>query len=583
MSNGTGEALIEVIEKSGLIPPAVLARVIGELKSSGIDAYADGDRLLEHLVSRELLTPWQAGKIRRRKHKGFLLGNYKLLRHLGTGGMSSVYLAEHVHMKQLRALKVLPPERVTDASYLARFYREARAAAALDHPNIVHAYDIARDGDTHFLVVEYIDGFDLQKLVATKGPLSFASAIHVVRQTAAGLAHAHDVGVVHRDIKPANLFVDSEGTVKILDMGLARFTTEEMEQQMSLTQMHDEQVLGTTNYLSPEQALNSHAVDGRADIYSLGCTFYFLLTGSPPFSTGTVAQRLMMHLNQKPEPISSKRRGVPPELEAIFDKMTAKKPKHRYQSAAEVEAIFHQLAERFAQEGADPGFARGTTKKDGSGRRRVKPMGMTFEGTRGAAGETGSMRDTDGGPSEATTARPRPTTDDDELRLADDDDGLRPERMRRPTSPAAKGAAVESNAPAVGRTGGESTRTPTPEEPGGAAGVVARNDDFMAELFRSAESVSRPAHLQTSQPPTPQIRPPMAKPAGHPTAGRDAQSDDEVTVKKDLDRLFSRHPRFAAIVFGMFAVMLVLGLYYMIRSSAEDSAPSTTTGTSRDG
>jgi len=583
MSNGTGEALLEVIEKSGLIPPAVLTQAIGELESQlGTDARSDGARLLERLVAAELLTSWQAGKLRQGKHKGFLLGNYKLLRHLGSGGMSSVYLAEHVHMKQLRALKVLPRERVNDASYLARFYREARAAAALDHPNIVHAYDIASDGDTHFLVVEYIDGSDLQQLVGRKGPLSFASAIDVVRQAAAGLAHAHDVGVVHRDIKPANLFVDNEGTVKILDMGLARFTSEEIEQQASLTQMNDEQVLGTTNYLSPEQAIDSHAVDGRADIYSLGCTFYFLLTASPPFSTGTVAQRLMMHLQQKPAPISTRRRGVPPELEAIFEKMTAKKPKQRYQSAAEVEAIFHQLAERFTPDAADSGLVIETSRKDDSARRRAKPKGMTFVGAAEASRESAAMRDTDGGSGGPTTAQERPSpAADDELRLADDDapkPNRDPGRSRTVAAPPAKGAAADSKAAAPPRRESESP-VATAAGASGDPVIAARHDDFLAELMRAAES----AGPSTGTVPTPRAPAPTAmKPAARSNPSAAMPTDDDISVKKDLDRLFGRHPAFATIVFGMFAVMLVLGLYYMIRSSTDAAAPATTTGASRD-
>ncbi|MCE9607638.1 MAG: serine/threonine protein kinase [Planctomycetia bacterium] len=572
MSNVADEALLEVIEKSGLISPATLTKAIGELESlAGSDARGDGLRLLEHLVASELLTPWQAGKLRQHRHKGFLLGNYKLLSRLGAGGMSSVYLAEHIHMRQLRALKVLPRERVADASYLARFYREARAAAALDHPNIVQAYDIDSDGETHFLVVEYIDGSDLQKLVTRKGPLSYASAVDVMRQVASGLAHAHKVGVVHRDIKPANLFVDAEGTVKILDMGLARFTAEEIEQQASLTQMHDERVLGTTNYLAPEQAIDSHTVDGRADIYSLGCTFYFLLTGSPPFPSGTVAQRLMKHINERPEPISTRRPGVPRELEAIFDKLTAKQPNSRYQSAAEVEQIFRDWEGSNEHDVPDSGLVIRTKPPEESSQRRSKSASMTFTEERVAS----PTKDTLGGRGDRTGIRDQPPPQDDDLQLADDDAPVRTRagevrNSNSRSSPATKKVENPAAAPIA------NARQEPPIKV--ADGAAARNNDFMAELMSAAESAAPapmlPGPIASGKKPAPLV---AAKP--RPPA---SEADEGESVKKDLDRLFRRHPIFATIIFGMFAVMLVLGLYYMIRSSHDAPSSSSSSGTSRD-
>ena len=205
--------------------------------------------------------------------------------------MSSVYLAEHVTMCRRVAIKVLPHSRVKDSSYLARFYREARAAAALDDPNIVRAYDVDSDvekqtgKETHYLVMEYVEGRDLQVAVTADGPLSPVQAADYIRQAASGLAHAHQVGLIHRDIKPGNLLIDIKGTVKILDMGLAAFSD---DSQASLTIAHDERVLGTVDYLSPEQAIDSHTVDGRADIYSLGCTLYLCAGRASAVSRGTV-------------------------------------------------------------------------------------------------------------------------------------------------------------------------------------------------------------------------------------------------------------------------------------------------------
>ncbi len=249
--------------------------------------------------------------------------------------MSNVYLAEHMMMKRRVAIKVLPQNRVEDSSYLERFKLEAQAGAALDHPNIVRAYDYDtdHDGKTYYLVMEYVEGRDLHVMVQEDGPLDYYIAANYVAQAATGLQHAHDAGLIHRDIKPANCLVDRKDTVKILDMGLAKFSQDD---RPSLTIAHDENVLGTADYLSPEQALNSHDVDRRADIYSLGCTLYFLLTGHPPFPEGTLPQRLMMHQTQAPESIYVDRADAPRALVDICDQMMAKSPDERLQTATEV-------------------------------------------------------------------------------------------------------------------------------------------------------------------------------------------------------------------------------------------------------
>jgi len=216
---------------------------------------------------------------------------------------------------------------------VARFHQEGQAAARLDHKNIVRAYDIDNEGTIHYLVMEFIEGRDLQQLVKAKGPLDYDLAADYIAQAADGLEHAHNSGLIHRDIKPANLLVDGKGVVKILDMGLARFDDEE---RSSLTVAHEENVLGTADYLSPEQALDSHNVDRRADIYSLGCTLYFLLTGHPPFPEGTLPQRLMMHQTKAPRSVLEDRPDAPRDLVMICQKMMVKAREGRHQNAAEV-------------------------------------------------------------------------------------------------------------------------------------------------------------------------------------------------------------------------------------------------------
>jgi serine/threonine protein kinase len=344
----TGETFLSLVRQSGLLDPEVLKRHLKELQEGGNDL-GEGTAVANALVQRQALTRWQADKILVGKHKGFFLGKYRLMSHLGKGGMSSVYLAEHVLMRRRVAIKVLPQARVEDSSYLQRFHREAQAVAALDHRNIVRAYDVDQEGSVHFLVMEYVPGQSLQELIAKRGVLSPVVAAEYIRQAAEGLAAAHKAGLVHRDIKPGNLLVDDRGTVKLLDLGLARFSTEDSE-TASLTIAHDEKVLGTADYLAPEQALDSHLVDSRADLYSLGGTLYFLMTGHPPFPEGTVTQRLLAHQTREPVSLRIKRPDVPEAFVAILEKLMKKNPDDRFQSAKEASAAMFQW---LAQNGGD--------------------------------------------------------------------------------------------------------------------------------------------------------------------------------------------------------------------------------------
>ncbi len=328
------DAFLDLVRRSGLVEKDRLAELVVELKREADGhSVSDTELVARRFVQANLITRWQADRLLEGRYKGFFLGKYKLLGHLGTGGMSRVYLGEHVLMQRRVAIKVLPKDRVEDSSYLARFHREAQAAASLDHRNIVRAYDIDNVGDLHYIVMEYIEGRDLQQMVKDGGPMDYVAAADYIRQAAEGLAHAHQSGLIHRDVKPGNLLVDQKNVVKILDLGLARFID---EQKASLTVAFDENVLGTADYLAPEQALDSHRVNARANIYGLGCSLYFLLTGHPPFVGGTLAQRLMMHQKQPPPSILLDRPDAPADLVEICMKMIAKKPGDRYQSAGDV-------------------------------------------------------------------------------------------------------------------------------------------------------------------------------------------------------------------------------------------------------
>jgi serine/threonine-protein kinase len=383
------EMFLDYVERSGLVDAEALSKELGGLRSRHGGALPDAVATAAHLIQAGLLTSWHVEKLMDRKHRGFFLGKYKLLRHIGSGGMSSVYLAEHTLMHRQRAIKVLPNTKVNDSSYLDRFHREAQATATLDHPNIVRAYDLDNDGNNHYIVMEYIQGKDLNSIVKHEGPLPLELACNYIAQAADGLSHAHAASLIHRDVKPANLMVDPKGVVKILDMGLALFSD---SSAASLTVAHNENVLGTADYLAPEQAVNSHKVDHRADIYGLGCTLYFLLTGHPPFNDGTLAQRIAKHQTQMPEDIRKDRPECPRDLADICVKMMQKRPAKRYADMQEVAtALEHWLTThgyRF-----EPGGSEAALKA------AVLTAGVTVGGRGGPSSSGGPRRitgDSDG-------------------------------------------------------------------------------------------------------------------------------------------------------------------------------------------
>src|SRR6516225_7396686 len=329
----TIEEFLDLVRKSGVVDEKRLDVYWEQLRAAA-PLPADLGKLAGTFVRDGVLTQFQAEQLLQGKWRRLSIGKYKVLERIGSGGMGSVYLCEHKWMRRRVAVKVLPTARAEEPSALERFYREARAVAALDHPNIVRAYDIDQDDNLHFLVMEHVDGSSLQEIIKRAGPMDHLRAAHYIRQAALGLQHAHDTAaLVHRDIKPGNILVDRNGIVKVLDMGLARFFHDEED---ILTKKYDENVLGTADYLAPEQALDSHNVDIRADIYSLGATFYFCLTGRTPFSERTVAQKLIWHQTRLPKPIRSFRAEVPEGVVAVIDKAMSKDVAARYQSPLEM-------------------------------------------------------------------------------------------------------------------------------------------------------------------------------------------------------------------------------------------------------
>lgn len=328
----TTDQFLELVAKSGLIDRQRFQAHLQSCRASGALPEAP-TALADALVRDRLLTRFQADQLLQGRWRNFILsGKYKILGPLGAGGMGLVFLCEHQIMRRRVAVKVLP----LDAGDLAspeRFHREARAVAQLKHTNIVGGYDIDQDGKRHFLVMEYIDGSTFRTIVKEHGPLDPVRAAHYIRQAALGLQHAHEAGLVHRDIKPSNLLLDRTGTVKILDLGLARFFHDETD---DLSKRYSEGPIGTMDYMAPEQALDSHHADIRADIYSLGATFYFLLAGHGPYQEGSALQKMIRQQLMPPRPIRDIRPDVPEELAGVIGRMMAKEPAARYQTPAEV-------------------------------------------------------------------------------------------------------------------------------------------------------------------------------------------------------------------------------------------------------
>jgi serine/threonine protein kinase/formylglycine-generating enzyme required for sulfatase activity len=322
---------------------------------------ADSEALARLLVKQKALTAYQAQQAYAGKAKALVLGNYVVLDKLGQGGMGMVLKARHKRMNRLVALKVLSPAVVKTADAMKRFQREVEAAAKLHHPNIVAAHDADEVNGTHFLVMEYVEGTDLSVLVKTKGPLSIDQAVKCVLQAARGLEFAHAHGVIHRDIKPANLLLDKHGTVKVLDMGLARIEGE-TGSQAELTSTGA--VMGTVDYMAPEQALSTKSADARSDIYSLGISLWYLLTARPVYEGDSLMARLLAHRETPPPSLKGVRSEVPAALDSLFQKMIAKQPKDRCQTMTEIIAFLETcLQQQAVSTKSTPSFTAGPSEE----------------------------------------------------------------------------------------------------------------------------------------------------------------------------------------------------------------------------
>ncbi len=332
----TAAGLADALRRLRLLEPARLDELARDL----LPRFPDPKNLARELVRRDWLTTYQANQLFKGRGDELLLDSYVLLEKLGEGGMGQVFKARNWKLGQVVALKVIRKERLANETAVLRFEREIRAAAQLSHPNIVRALDAGRAGDAHFLVMEFIEGTDLARMVRERGPLPVGFACDLARQAALALRHAHERGMVHRDVKPANLLlarhpgVRDVGLLKVLDMGLARL--DPASQDVSVDTLTQEgSVMGSLDYIAPEQAMDSHTADIRADLYGLGCTLYYLLTGSVPFPADHPMEKLLAHRASEPVPVEERRPKVPPGVAAVVRRLMAKRPADRYQTPAE--------------------------------------------------------------------------------------------------------------------------------------------------------------------------------------------------------------------------------------------------------
>jgi phosphate ABC transporter phosphate-binding protein len=365
------EQFLQNLKDSGLSIADNIERTLASLTDIG---ETTGESLAGQLVRGGDLTSYQASAVLERRLADLRIGPYEVLDLLGKGAMGTVYKARHRTMKRVAAIKVLSPEVAKHGSFAQRFQREVETLARLSHVNIIMAFDAGESPAGPFLVMEFVQGRDLACEVKSAGPLGVADALDCTLQAARGLAYAHEQGLIHRDVKPANLMRDVRGVVKVADLGLARMKDPRaVENESAITQAGG--VLGTVDYMAPEQAVDSTTVDHRADIYSLGCTLFFLLTGRPIYSGTSLMSLLMHHRDTPPPSLREARPDVPEVLNAIFLRMVAKHPNERHATMTELVAALEEARNSLPAFGLSAQPSRSAGRIDSSMSERTVDLG----------------------------------------------------------------------------------------------------------------------------------------------------------------------------------------------------------------
>jgi serine/threonine protein kinase len=327
------DGFLKTVLRSGVLDREQLCKALRDVP---LDLRQNAEAVADHLVEEGKLSRFQAGKLLRGMAVGLVLGPFHVLAPLGRGGMGTVYLARDSRSDQLVALKVLPPKRAREEErVLTRFRREMEMCRRVAHPHLAWAYDVGLCQGVHYIALEYIPGKSLYRLVTDEGPLEVSRAARLFAEVASALDHAHNQGLVHRDLKPSNIIITPHDHAKVLDLGLALVQGEAPSDREVVGGRG--YVIGTMDYIAPEQAENSATVNARSDIYSLGCALYFALTGQPPFPGGTPVAKIQRHRSEEPLPVPQLNAAVPPAFIGLLRKMMAKNPEQRFASAAEVE------------------------------------------------------------------------------------------------------------------------------------------------------------------------------------------------------------------------------------------------------
>lgn len=328
----TVEGFLKTVLKSGLLDRVQLQEALRDVPKS---QRTDPQALADHLIRKGKLSRFQAGKLLRGNGRGLLLASYQVLAPIGRGGMSTVYLARDDRSGELVALKMLPPSRWRkEERLLARFQREMELSRRVAHPHLAWTHESGFCLGVYYIAMEYIPGKNLGKVVAESGPLKVPRAARLMAEVASGLEHAHNQGLIHRDLKPSNIMITPNDHAKVLDLGLALMQGEEAEQNVIGGQGY---IVGTMDYIAPEQTVDATSVDGRADIYSLGCTLYFALTGQPPFPGGSSRDKVRRHRHEQPIPLRELAPEVPAGFARLLERLMSKDLEGRPSSAVAVE------------------------------------------------------------------------------------------------------------------------------------------------------------------------------------------------------------------------------------------------------